>query len=132
MKYLHTMLRVSDLESSLKFWCNHLGMVEINHVNSTGERFTPAFLAADENETNGTAEKAPLLELTYNWPDDGAEPEVYSEGQSFGHLAFVVDDIYATCQRLTDAGVVINRAFTSGYGTRSSSPRDTKPNVGHW
>lgn len=151
MKYLHTMLRVSDLDLALKFWVDQLGMVETRRSENEGGRFTLVFLAAKEDETRGKAEKAPLLELTYNWPDDGSDAEVYSEGRSFGHLAFVVDDIYATCQSLMDAGVVINRPPRDGYmafvrspdnqsiellqkgdALAPQAPWDTMPNVGHW
>ncbi|MFK7859234.1 MAG: VOC family protein [Granulosicoccus sp.] len=151
MKYLHTMLRVSNLERALEFWCDQLGMVETNRFDNDGGRFTLVFLAANEDEARGKQEKAPLLELTYNWPDENTNAEVYSEGRSFGHLAFVVDDIYATCQRLMDAGVVINRpprdghmAFVRSPDNQSiellqkgdslvpKAPWDTLPNVGHW
>lgn len=151
MKYLHTMLRVSNLERALEFWCDQLGMVETNRFDNDGGRFTLVFLAANEDEARGKQEKAPLLELTYNWPDENTDAEVYSEGRSFGHLAFVVDDIYATCQRLMDAGVVINRpprdghmAFVRSPDNQSiellqkgdslvpKAPWDTLPNVGHW
>ncbi len=151
MRYLHTMLRVSNLESALTFWRDQLGMVETNRIENEGGRFTLVFLAAKEDEVRGKEEKAPLLELTYNWPEEGSEAEVYTDGRSFGHLAFVVDDIYETCQRLADAGVVINRpprdghmAFVRSPDNQSiellqkggslapKAPWDSMPNVGHW
>ena len=122
MKFLHTMLRVSDLDAALTFWCDHLGLVEISRADSEAGRFTLVFLAASEDEARGRAEKAPLLELTYNWPEDGKPAERYSVGRSFGHLAFVVDDIYATCERLMAAGVDINRPPRDGHMAFIRSP----------
>ena len=93
MKFLHTMLRVADLDAALSFWCDQLGLVEISRAENPAGRFTLVFLAAPDDERRGRAEKSPLLELTWNWPDDGKIAEPYSIGRSFGHLAFLVDDV---------------------------------------
>jgi len=103
MKYLHTMIRITDIEASLAFYCDALGMVEISRKESEAGRFTLIFLAAAEDEQRGRAEQAPLLELTYNW-----DPEVYSGGRNFGHLAFSVENIYDTCAHLESMGITIN------------------------
>src|SRR6476646_10669614 len=103
MKYLHTMGRVSDLDKSLDFYVNKLGMKEVRRMDNAQGRFTLVYLAAPEDEH---AE----VELTYNW-----DPEVYGEGRNFGHLAFQVDDIYATCDKLMKGGVIINRPPRDGY-----------------
>ncbi|RYD29703.1 MAG: lactoylglutathione lyase [Sphingomonadales bacterium] len=117
MRYLHTMVRVSDIEKSLDFYCNKMGMVEVRRTESEAGRFTLIFLAASEDEASGRAEQAPLLELTYNW-----DPEAYGEGRNFGHLAYEVDDIYATCQSLMDAGITINRPPRDGNMAFVRSP----------
>ena len=117
MKYLHTMVRVSDVDKSLDFYCNKLGMVETSRRDSEQGRFTLIFLSAPDDEGRARAERAPLLELTYNW-----DPEEYGEGRNFGHLAFLVDDIYETCQKLMDAGVTINRPPRDGYMAFIRSP----------
>ena len=109
MRYLHTMIRVTDLDASLDFFVHKMGMIETRrHVDEKG-RFTLVFLAAGEDEATGRADKAPLVELTYNW-----DPEVYAGGRNFGHLAYEVDDIYAYCARLRDAGILINRPPRDG------------------
>ena len=117
MRYLHTMVRVSNVESSLDFYCGKLGMEEIRRVTSETGRFTLIFLAAPEDKTRGLAERAPLLELTHNW-----DPEVYAGGRNFGHLAFEVDDIYALCASLAKAGVTINRPPRDGRMAFVRSP----------
>jgi len=109
MRYLHTMIRVSDLDQSLDFFCNKLGMVEVRRVDSDKGRYTNVFVAAPEDETAGRENKAPLLELTYNW-----DPELYTGGRNFGHLAYEVDDIYGLCQSLMDQGITINRPPRDG------------------
>ena len=109
MRYLHTMVRISNIEQSLDFFCNKLGMAEVRRVESEKGRFTLIFLAASEDKQAGIDTRAPLLELTYNW-----DPEAYAGGRNFGHLAYEVDDIYATCQKLMDRGVVINRPPRDG------------------
>lgn len=110
MRYLHTMVRVSDLDATLNFFCTLLGMVEIRRRDSEKGRYTNVFLAAPEDEDAARANKAPALELTYNW-----DTEDYPGGRNFGHLAFEVDNIYETCQKLMDAGIVINRPPRDGY-----------------
>ena len=110
MRYLHTMIRVTDLDKTIEFFETLLGMTETRRIENEKGRFTLVFLAASEDVERGTAEKAPLVELTYNW-----DPEQYSGGRNFGHLAYEVDDIYATCQKLMDAGVTINRPPRDGH-----------------
>lgn len=118
MQYLHTMVRVADLDESLDFYCNKLGLVEISRRDVEQGRFTLVFLAAPEDEERARSdEKAPMLELTFNW-----DPEEYSGGRNFGHLAFRVDDIYALCQRLMDAGITINRPPRDGHMAFVRSP----------
>lgn len=117
MKYLHTMVRISDIDKSLDFYCNKLGMRQVRRNDYPDGRFTLIFLAADEDEARAEQERAPLLELTYNW-----DPEVYGEGRNFGHLAFVVDDIYATCDKLMKGGVTINRPPRDGHMAFVRSP----------
>jgi len=146
MRYLHTMVRVTDVDASLDFYCNKLGMTETRRYDSDQGRFTLIFLAAPLDVERGKAEQAPLLELTYNW-----DPETYDEGRNFGHLAFEVDDIQATCQRLMDNGVTINRpprdgrmAFLrspdnisiellqKGTAQKPCEPWASMENTGHW
>ena len=110
MKYLHTMVRVTDLDASLRFYCDALGLREIQRKDVPQGRFTLVFLAAPGDE-------AAQVELTYNW-----DPETYSGGRNFGHLAYEVDDIYATCQKLVDRGVVINRPPRDGRMAFIRSP----------
>ena len=110
MKYLHTMVRVTDLEDSLDFYCNKFGLVEVDRKEVPAGRFTLVFLAAPGDESA-------QVELTYNW-----DPEEYSGGRNFGHLAYAVDDIYTTCQKLIDAGVTINRPPRDGHMAFIRSP----------
>ena len=110
MKYLHTMVRVSDLDKSLDFYCNKLGLKELHRKESEQGRFTLVFLAAEGNEDS-------QVELTYNW-----DPEDYDEGRNFGHLAYAVENIYETCQKLLDQGVTINRPPRDGYMAFVRSP----------
>ncbi len=117
MRYLHTMVRVSNIDESLDFYCNKLGMREVRRNENEKGRFTLIFLAADEDEAAGRDTRAPLLELTYNW-----DPEAYTGGRNFGHLAYEVDDIYETCRRLIDAGVTINRPPRDGNMAFVRSP----------
>ncbi len=117
MRYLHTMVRVTDIDQSLDFYCNKLGMKEVRRIENEQGRFTLIFLAAAEDEASGVSARAPLLELTFNW-----DPEDYKGGRNFGHLAYEVDDIYETCQRLMDAGVVINRPPRDGNMAFIKSP----------
>jgi len=122
LEYLHTMVRVRDLDESLNFYCGMLGMVETNRMENEGGRFTLVFLAAPYDEARGRENKAPLLELTYNWPDESSEGERYTGGRNFGHLAYRVDDIYGFCQRLMDQGITINRPPRDGYMAFIKSP----------
>ncbi len=110
MRYLHTMIRVSNLDDTLNFFCNLLGMIEVRRVESEKGRYTNIFLAASVDEDAARASRAPTLELTYNW-----DPEDYAGGRNFGHLAYQVDNIYDTCQSLMDAGITINRPPRDGY-----------------
>ena len=102
MRYLHTMIRASDLDKTLEFFVSHLGLVEVRRYDSEQGRFTLVFLAAAGDVERAEAVQSPLVEITYNW-----DPEDYNGGRNFGHLAYRVDNIYDTCQRLHDAGVVI-------------------------
>jgi len=139
MKYLHTMVRVTDVEKSLDFYCKQLGLVELKRYDSQQGRFTLIFLAAPGDHDA-------QVELTHNW-----DPEVYDEGRNFGHLAYRVDDIYALCQKLMDAGVTINRPPRDGHMAFVRSPDNisiellqkgealppkepwaSMPSVGHW
>lgn len=139
MKYLHTMVRVSDLDESLDFYCNKLGLRELRRKQSEKGRFTLVFLAAPGNEEA-------QVELTWNW-----DPEDYSEGRNFGHLAYAVDDVYALCERLREGGVTINRPPRDGHMAFVRSPDNisiellqngdplppaepwvSMPNTGHW
>jgi lactoylglutathione lyase len=139
MRYLHTMVRVTDLEQSLDFYCRKLGLVELRRHEVPGGRYTLVFLGAPDNPDA-------QVELTYNW-----DPEVYTGGRNFGHLAYAVKDIYAACQRLMDAGVTINRpprdgrmAFVrspdgisiellqEGEALPPREPWSSLPNVGSW
>ena len=117
MRYLHTMVRVSDLEESLDFYCRKLGLKETRRVDNDKGRFTLVFLAAPNDAERADKEQAPLVELTHNW-----DKEEYKGGRNFGHLAYRVDDIYATCKQLMDAGVVINRPPRDGHMAFVRSP----------
>ncbi|MFT6093515.1 MAG: lactoylglutathione lyase [Pseudohongiellaceae bacterium] len=110
MKYLHTMVRVNDLDRSLDFYCNKLGLIELRRKDSEKGRFTLVFLGADEN-------REAQVELTYNW-----DTEDYDEGRNFGHLAYSVENIYTLCQRLLDAGITINRPPRDGHMAFIRSP----------
>ncbi|WP_318487890.1 VOC family protein [Photobacterium leiognathi] len=117
MEYLHTMIRVSNLDASLDFYCNKLGLVEVNRKESERGRFTLVFLAAPSQAETAKETKSPLLELTYNW-----DPEEYTGGRNFGHLAFAVENIYELCARLQDNGIVINRPPRDGHMAFVRSP----------
>ncbi|MDB5544707.1 MAG: Glyoxalase/bleomycin resistance protein/dioxygenase [Hyphomicrobiales bacterium] len=117
MEYLHTMVRVTDLDASLDFYCNKFGLKEVRRIDNDKGRFTLVFLAAPGDEASARETKAPLLELTYNW-----DPETYTGGRNFGHLAYRVDDIYETCRKLMDAGVTINRPPRDGHMAFVRSP----------
>ena len=139
MKYLHTMVRVTDLDASTDFYCTKLGLQEVRRVDVVAGRFTLVFLSAPGDETA-------QIELTYNW-----DPQTYGSGRNFGHLAYGVEDLYATCQRLMEAGVVINRPPRDGHMAFIRSPDNVSiellqlgaplqprepwrsmPNVGEW
>jgi lactoylglutathione lyase len=146
VKYLHTMVRVKDLDASLDFYCNKLGLQEVSRSENPGGRFTLVFLAAPQDAGRARDERAPMVELTYNW-----DPEDYQGGRNFGHLAYAVDDIYAACERLQAGGVTINRpprdgrmAFVrspdgisiellqAGKALAPAEPWASMPNVGAW
>lgn len=109
MQYLHTMIRVSNLDDTLHFLCDLLGLVEVDRKEVEKGRFTLVFLAAPEDLERARQDRAPMVELTYNW-----DPEEYTGGRNFGHLAYRVDDIYALCDKLQKAGVTINRPPRDG------------------
>ncbi|WP_269582300.1 VOC family protein [Roseibium sp. Sym1] len=146
MRYLHTMVRVTSIEDSLDFYCNKMGMTEVRRTESEKGRFTLIFLAGSEDIDSGKASGAPLLELTYNW-----DPEEYSGGRNFGHLAYEVDNIYEFCDALQKKGVTINRpprdgrmAFVrspdnisfellqKGEALEIKEPWASMPNTGEW
>ncbi|HEX5776964.1 MAG TPA: lactoylglutathione lyase [Caulobacteraceae bacterium] len=146
MQYLHTMVRVRDLEASLDFYCDKLGLAQVSRIDNEAGRFTLVFLAAPDDTELAKERRAPLVELTWNWDD-----EAYAGGRNFGHLAYAVDDIYAACQRLMDGGVTINRpprdgrmAFVrspdnisiellqKGAALAPAEPWASMPNVGEW
>jgi lactoylglutathione lyase len=122
MQYLHTMVRITDIDESLAFFCGKLGMIETHRYENEAGRFTLIFLAASDDEGRGRADQAPLLELTYNWPDENGAGETYTSGRNFGHLAYEVDDIYATCADLQAKGVTINRPPRDGRMAFIKSP----------
>jgi lactoylglutathione lyase len=143
MKYLHTMLRISNIEDSLDFYCNMLGLKELRRYDDENGRYTLIFLSTDQDaeHTNPAA-----IELTYNW-----DPEDYTEGRNFGHIAYAVDDIYALCEKLMEGGITINRPPRDGRMAFVRSPDNisvellqvgttlpiqepwaSMPNTGHW
>ena len=117
MQYLHTMLRISDIDESLDFFCNKLGLTEVSRMENEKGRFTLIFLAAPDDLERAKRDKAPMVELTWNW-----DPEELGGGRNFGHLAYRVDDIYELCQRLMDSGVTINRPPRDGHMAFVRSP----------
>jgi len=122
MQFLHTMLRVSDLEAALGFYCDGLGLVEIRRYENDKGRFTLVFLAAAEDVARAKSDMAPVIELTYNWPDENGDTEVLSGGRNFGHLAYRVEDIYATCAHLQKQGITILRPPRNGHMAFVRSP----------
>ena len=122
MYYLHTMVRIQDIDKSLDFYCNKLGLKEFSRKDNEQGRFTLIFLCAPGDEASANETRAPLLELTYNWPDADGNVESYTGGRNFGHLAYCVDNIYDTCQNLMDKGVTINRPPRDGYMAFIKSP----------
>lgn len=149
MKYLHTMIRVTDPEATVKFF-ELLGLNEVRRMESEKGRFTLIFLAAPEDETAPGERAHAEVELTYNWPPENGEVETYTGGRNFGHLAYRVDNIYETCQRLMDAGVTINRPPRDGHMAFVRTPDNisiellqngvlepaepwvSMPNIGEW
>lgn len=146
MRYLHTMVRVTDLDASLHFYCDLLGLSEVRRMENEAGRYTLIFLAAPKDAERSAAERAPEVELTFNW-----DPEAYDGGRNFGHLAYKFDDIYAACARLQAGGVTINRpprdgrmAFVrspdgisiellqEGEALAPAEPWASMPNVGNW
>ena len=117
MRYLHTMVRVENLERSLDFYCKVFGLEEVRRQDNEKGRFTLVFLAAPADSGSAKSQRAPELELTHNW-----DPETYGGGRNFGHLAYEVDDIYATCDRLLKAGVTVNRPPRDGAMAFVRSP----------
>lgn len=117
MRYLHTMVRVKDLDASLHFYCALLGLKEMRRIENEKGRFTLVFLAAPGDTARAESEHAPLVELTYNW-----DTEDYAGGRNFGHLAYRIDDIYATCEKLMKGGVTINRPPRDGHMAFVRSP----------
>lgn len=117
MRYLHTMVRVKDLEQSLNFYCNIFGLKETRRIENEKGRFTLIYLAAKEDMQSAEAKHAPELELTYNW-----DKEDYKGGRNFGHLAYEVDNIYETCKKLSEQGVIINRPPRDGHMAFIKSP----------
>ncbi len=146
MQYLHTMIRVGDVDAALDFFCDKLGLVQVSRKDYEQGRFSLIFLAAPEDLERAEADRAPLVELNYNW-----DPEEYSGGRNFGHLAYQVDNIYELCQRLMDKGVTINRPPRDGHmafvrspdnisiellqrgdALPTEEPWSSMPNVGEW
>ncbi len=146
MQYLHTMVRITNIDASLDFYCKKLGLIEVRRVDSEKGRFSLIFLAAPGDAASAEASRSPLVELTYNW-----DPQTYEGGRNFGHLAYAVEDIYAICQRLHDAGVTINRPPRDGHMAFVRSPDNisiellqkgdalapadpwkSMPNIGQW
>jgi lactoylglutathione lyase len=146
MRYLHTMVRVANLDRSLEFYCDLLGLKEIRRIDNEKGRFTLVFLAAPEDASRAQAEQAPMVELTYNW-----DSEEYRGGRNFGHLAYHVEDIYESCRKLMKGGVTINRPPRDGHmafvrspdgisiellqqgGARpAAEPWASMPNTGEW
>ncbi|MES1158898.1 MAG: VOC family protein [Terricaulis silvestris] len=117
MRYLHTMVRVGDLDAALNFYCNVLGLVQMNRMDNEKGRFSLIFLAAPEDVEMAREHKAPMVELTWNWDEKD-----YAGGRNFGHLAYRVKDIYATCQRFLDAGITVNRPPRDGHMAFVRSP----------
>ena len=120
MRYLHTMIRITDLDQSLDFWCNKMGLIEVRRKEVPEGKFTLIFLAADQDKDEAEKNETPTLELTYNWEGD----ETYTTGRSWGHLAYTVENIYDFCQKLMDQGVVINRPPRDGRMAFVKSPDD--------
>jgi lactoylglutathione lyase len=126
MQFLHAMVRVRDLDAALDFFCDKLGLFEVSRIDNEGGRFTLVFLAAPDDADRAKAEKAPTVELTYNW-----DPEDYGGARNFGHLAYAVDDIYSLCHRLMDKGVTIE-LLQKGARLPPAEPWASMANTGAW
>jgi len=122
MRYLHTMVRVENLDAALRFYGDLLGLKVVSRSDHEQGRFTLVFLCAPEDEARARQDKAPMVELTWNWPDAQGKAEKYAGGRNFGHLAYRVDNIYEVCQRFADAGVTINRPPRDGHMAFVRSP----------
>jgi lactoylglutathione lyase len=122
MRYLHTMVRVEDLDAALRFYSDLLGLKVVSRQDHEQGRFTLVFLCAPEDEARARQDKAPMVELTYNWPDAHGKVEQYTGGRNFGHLAYRVDNIYEVCKRFADAGVTIHRPPRDGHMAFVRSP----------
>jgi lactoylglutathione lyase len=130
MEFLHTMVRVADIDESLRFFCDGLGLTEVRRVDNEGGRFTLVFLATPKDVARanlnggetGFPTGLPMLELTYNWPDENGEGEAYGEGRNFGHVAYYTDNIYEKCQHLIDLGYAIHRPPRDGRMAFVRSP----------
>jgi lactoylglutathione lyase len=122
MEYLHTMVRVHNLEASLRFYCQGLGLELFSRQDYPNGKFTLVFLVAPGDREKAQENKSPMVELTYNWPDENGQVEVYSGGRNFGHLAYRVENIYDVCQRLMDMGVKILRPPRDGHMAFVRSP----------
>ena len=152
MKYLHTMIRTSNLEKTIDFFCKKMGLIETRRLDNKNGKFTLVFLCAPEDLIdNDSTVKSPLIEITYNWPDSEGKTEKLSHGRNFGHLAFSVNNIYDYCEKLLKNGVTINRPPRDGYMAFIKSPDGisiellqageplakkepwvSMPNVGNW
>ncbi|TPW29715.1 lactoylglutathione lyase [Martelella alba] len=117
MQYLHTMVRITDIDASLHFYCELLGLKEVRRIENEKGRYTLIFLAAPADMEDADGDRVPKIELTYNW-----DPEEYGGGRNFGHLAFGTKDIHALCQKLSDSGVIINRPPRDGHMAFVRSP----------
>jgi len=122
MKFLHTMVRVKDIDQALTFYSDLLGMTEVRRLENEQGRFTLIFLAADEDIERVKQDQSPCLELTYNWPGEDGQQESYEGGRNFGHIAVSVADIYGLCEKLQAAGVTINRPPRDGRMAFVRSP----------
>lgn len=122
MQYLHTMIRIKDLISSLDFYCSKLGLIEISRTENEKGRFTLIFLSDSVNLEQAKKSKSPLVELTYNWPDENGDTEDYTTGRNFGHLAFSVENIYEYCEALQENGLILNRPPRDGRMAFVKSP----------
>ncbi len=151
MEYLHTMIRITDIDESLNFFCEYLGLKEVKRIENERGRFTLIFLSCEKDLENARKNNSPLLELTYNWVEKGEKPEALTSGRSFGHIAFRVENIYETCRKLMENGVTINRPPRDGHmafikspdgisiellqkgdSLVPSEPWKSMPNVGSW